>query len=49
LSVPEEAAHELEQKIREGSILISMRPHSDEDAALIESACRERGGERAHY
>src|SRR5262245_37654336 len=44
-SIPEETAHELEQKIREGSILISVLPHSDEDAELIESAWRERGGE----
>lgn len=48
-SVPEEAAHELEQKIREGSILISVRPHSDEDAKLIESAWRERGGDIVRY
>jgi hypothetical protein len=48
-SVPEEEAHELEQKIREGSILISVRPLSDEDAELIESAWRERGGEPVHY
>ena len=48
-SVPEEEAHELEQKIREGSILISARPLSDEDAKLIESAWRERGGELVHY
>jgi hypothetical protein len=48
-SVPEEAAHELEQKIREGSILISVSPHSDEDAELIESAWSERGGEMVHY
>jgi hypothetical protein len=47
-SVPEEKAQELEQKIREGSILISALPHSDEDAELIESAWRERGGEMAH-
>jgi len=48
-SVPEEEAHELEQKIREGSILISVLPHSDEDAELIESSWRERGGEMVHY
>src|SRR5215510_4585935 len=48
-SVPEEEAHELEQKIREGSILISVRSHSDEDADLIESAWRERGGEIVQY
>lgn len=47
-SVPEEEAHELEQKIRESSILISVRPLSDEDAELIESAWRERGGELVH-
>ncbi len=47
-SVPEEAAHELEQKVREGSVLISVRPHSDEDAALIESAWPERGREMVH-
>src|SRR5262245_59354202 len=44
-SVPEEEANELEQKIREGSILISVRPPSDEEAKLIESVWRERGGE----
>jgi|SRR5215813_1997311 len=48
-SVPEEEAHELEQKIREGSILIRVRSHSDEDADLIESALRERGGEIVQY
>jgi hypothetical protein len=48
-SVPEEEAHKLEQKIREGSILISVRSHSDEDAELIESAWRERGGEMVQY
>jgi len=48
-SIPEEEAHKLEHKIREGSILISVRPHDDEDAELIESAWRERGGEMVHY
>jgi hypothetical protein len=48
-SVPEEEAHKLEQKIREGSVLISVRSHSDEDAELIESAWRERGGEMVQY
>jgi hypothetical protein len=48
-SVPEEEAQKLEQKIREGSILISVRSHSDEDADLIESAWRERGGELVQY
>ena len=48
-SVPEEEAHELEQRIREGSILISVRSHSDEDADLIESEWRERGGEIVQY
>ena len=48
-SIPEEEAQKLEQKIREGSILISVRAHSDEDAELIESAWRERGGEMVHY
>jgi hypothetical protein len=48
-SIPEEEAQKLEQKIREGSILISAHPHSDEDAELIESEWRERGGEMVHY
>jgi len=48
-SVPEEETHELEQKIRKGGILISVRPLSDEDAELIESAWRERGGELVLY
>ena len=48
-SIPEEMAHELEQKIREGSILISVLPHGDEDAELIESAWRERGGEMVQH
>jgi hypothetical protein len=48
-SVPEEEAQKLEQKIREGSILISVRTHSDEDADLIESAWRERGGELVQH
>jgi hypothetical protein len=48
-SIPEEEAQKLEQKIREGSILISARPHSEEDVELIESAWRERGGEMVHY
>jgi hypothetical protein len=41
--------NELEQKIREGGILISVRPLSDDDAELIESAWRERGGEPVDY
>lgn len=48
-SVPEEEAHKLEQKIREGSILIKVYPYDDEDAAQIESEWRERGGEMVHY
>jgi hypothetical protein len=48
-SVPEEEAQKLERKIREGSILISARPHSDKDAELIESAWRDRGGEMVPY
>ena len=48
-SIPEEEAQELEHKIREGSILISVLPRSDEDAKLIESAWRERGGEMIYY
>src|SRR6266511_2907861 len=44
-----EETHKLEHKIREGSILISARPHSDEDAELIESAWRDRGGELVQY
>ncbi len=47
-SVPEEEAHKLEQKIREGSVLISVRPRDDEEAEWIESAWRERGGEMVH-
>src|SRR5262247_3499763 len=48
-SLPEEEAHKLEHTIREGSILISVRPRNDEDAALIQSAWRERGGELVNY
>jgi len=48
-SLPEEEAQKLEQTIREGSILISVQPHDAEEAALIESAWRERGGEMIHY
>jgi hypothetical protein len=48
-SVPEEEAQKLEQKIRKGSILISVYPHNDEDAELIESEWRKRGGEMVHY
>jgi hypothetical protein len=48
-SLPEEEAQKLEQTIREGSILISVQPHDAEEAALIESAWRERGGEIIHY
>ena len=48
-SVPEEEAHELVQKIREGGILINVRPLSDQDAELIESVWRERGGEMIRY
>jgi hypothetical protein len=48
-SLPEEAARALEQKIREGSILISVHPHDDESATLIENEWRERGGEIVDY
>ncbi|MGH9940593.1 MAG: hypothetical protein ACREAM_30485 [Blastocatellia bacterium] len=43
--VPAEKAQELERKIRAGSILISVIPHNDEEAALVESEWRARGGE----
>jgi hypothetical protein len=48
-SIPEEAAQELEQAIREGSILISAHPHDDESAALIEKEWRDRGGELVNH
>ena len=48
-SVPEEEAHKLEQKVREGSILISVNPYDAESATLIENEWRERGGEMVHY
>jgi hypothetical protein len=48
-SLPEEAAQELEQAIREGSILISVDPHDDESAALIEKEWRDRGGELVNH
>jgi hypothetical protein len=48
-SVPEEKAKELEQTIREGSILIGVHPHDSESAALIENEWRRRGGEIVSY
>jgi hypothetical protein len=48
-SVPEEKAQELEQTIREGSILIGVHPHDPESAALIENEWRRRGGEIVSY
>jgi len=44
-SIPEEKVHELERRIREGSILLGVVPHNDEEAPLIEAAWRKRGGE----
>jgi hypothetical protein len=44
-SVPEEKAQELELRIRDGGILIGVVPHNKEEAASIEAAMRERGGE----
>jgi hypothetical protein len=44
-SIPAEKAQELERRIREGSILIGVVPHNAEEAALIEAAWRNRGGE----
>jgi hypothetical protein len=48
-SLPEEAAHELEQAIREGSILIRVDPYDAESAALIENEWRRHGGEIVNY
>jgi hypothetical protein len=48
-SLPEEEARELEQMIREGSILISVHPHDAESAAQIENELRNRGGEIVNY
>ena len=48
-SLPEEAAQELEQAIREGGILISLRPYDAENAALIENEWRRRGGEIVNH
>ncbi len=44
-SIPEEKARALEARIKEGSILVGVLPHDDDDAALIEAAWRKRGGE----
>jgi hypothetical protein len=43
--VPEERAQELERKIREGSILISVVPHNPEESKRIESEMRTHSGE----
>jgi hypothetical protein len=48
-SLPEEAAQKLEQKIREGSILISVHPHDAKSAAKIEKVWRKRRGEILNY
>jgi hypothetical protein len=48
-SLPEESAHELEQAVREGGILIGVDPHDDESAALIEKEWRDRGGELVNH
>jgi hypothetical protein len=48
-SLPEEEAQKLEQTIREDGILISVQPPDTEEAALIESEMRERGGEFIDY
>jgi hypothetical protein len=48
-SLPEEDARELEQQIREGSILISVHPHDAESAAQIKDEWRNRGGEFVQY
>jgi hypothetical protein len=47
--VPEETAQELERKIREGSILISVTPENDEATARIEAELRAHGGEIILY
>jgi hypothetical protein len=47
--VPEEKAQELERQIREGSILISVVPHTPEESARIETEYRAHNGEIIFY
>jgi hypothetical protein len=47
--VPEEKAQEIERRIKEGSILISVAPRNQESAAQIESGLQEHGGEILLY
>jgi hypothetical protein len=46
--IPEERVKEYDQGIRDGGILMAVRPRSDEDASLLESSWRSHRGEHVY-
>ena len=46
--IPEERVKQYDQGIREGGILMAVRPRSDEDAAHIENSWRSHQGEHVY-
>jgi hypothetical protein len=46
--IPEERVKEYDEGIREGGILMAVRPRSDEDAALIEDSWKSHRGEHVY-
>jgi hypothetical protein len=46
--IPEERVKEYDQGIRDGGILMAVRPRSEEDASLLESSWRSQRGEHVY-
>ena len=46
--IPEERVKEYDEGIREGGILMAVRPRNDEDAALIEDSWKSHRGEHVY-
>jgi len=49
LGIPEERVKRYETGVREGGILMGVKPRSDEDAAHLERRWREHDGQDVHY
>jgi hypothetical protein len=49
LGIPEERVKHYESGLQQGGILMGVKPHSEEDAAYIESSWKKHNGEQVFY
>ncbi len=47
--IPEDRAKEYEEDVKNGGIVMAVKPRSDDDARYLEQSWRDNRGERIHY